>query len=77
MDRANIAGEEYVSPPEASPAHAPGDEFSEATCLRETGRETCSEDEARRMRRANIAGESYTTPAKNAEPHPPGKKRER
>ena len=73
--RANLAGESYVPPGEASPAYAPGDEITEATRMMEKGEPTGSEKEIRMMRRANLAGESYETPAKKAELHPPGKKR--
>lgn len=73
--RANIAGEEYVSPREASPAYAPADEIMEATRLMEKGEPTGSDEEIRMRRRANIAGESYEMPAKKKELREPGKNR--
>lgn len=75
MRRANIAGESYVPPGEASPAYAPGDVTPEAPGRQEKGEMTAREKEARMMRRANIAGESYETPAKKADLNAPGKKR--
>lgn len=75
LRRANLAGESYVPPEEASPAYAPGEEIIGAPGRREKGEMTAREKEARMMRRANLAGESYETPAKKADPNAPGKKK--
>ena len=61
MRRANLAGEIYASPEEASPAYAPAEPTAPPE-QREEGVTTDREKKARMIRRANIAGEVYDTP---------------